>query len=110
MAQSVIGHGTPLEAFHEKIEWKIEMIPGWFQKVLLDLIRMADSASHEWMLLGAVPVSYYGWPRATTDLDFSISADVSASDFVDSWMKGLGFEKEFGPEEIPGKGIWLSKF
>lgn len=86
------------------------ILPGWFQRILLDLIRMADSASYDWMLLGAVPVSYYGWPRATTDLDFSISADISASEFVDNWMEDLGFEKEFGPEEIPGKGIWLSKF
>jgi len=86
------------------------VLPRWFHQTLQDLIEMAGALAAEWMLLGAVPVSYYGWPRATTDLDFALALDVSASDPVDRWMAGRGFSKKFGPSEIQKKGIWLSKY
>jgi len=104
------GAGTPLEA-KEKAGRRVSLIlPGWFKDTLDDLITMAGTAGTDWMLLGAVPVSHYGWSRATTDLDFAIATDASASDFVDGWMTSRGYAKKFGPSEIQGKGIWLSKY
>lgn len=86
------------------------VLPQWFKGTLDDLIGMAETVGADWMLLGAVPVSYYGWPRATTDLDFAIAVDVSASDVVDGWMASRSYAKKFGPSEIQKKGIWLSKY
>jgi hypothetical protein len=85
-------------------------LPGWFAGTLDELIEMAGTADIEWMLLGAVPVSYYGWPRATTDLDFAIATGITGCTFVDGWMETLGYSKKFGPLQIQKKGIWLSKY
>ncbi len=71
---------------------------------------MAGEAGTEWVLLGAVPVGYYGWPRATADLDFAVALDVSSSDSIDGWMASRGYSKRFGPSEIQKKGIWVSGY
>jgi hypothetical protein len=86
------------------------VLPSWFKDTLDDLVEMAKTVGTDWMLLGAVPVSYYGWPRATTDLDFAIAVDISVSDFIDRWMASRGYTKRFGPSQIQQKGIWLSKY
>lgn len=86
------------------------IFPGWFAEALTNLIEVIEAFGAEWMLLGAVPVSHYGWPRATTDLDLAVAIDVSASDNADKWMTSLGYAKLMGPLEISKKGIWLSKY
>jgi hypothetical protein len=86
------------------------MVPGWFAEALTNLIEVTEAFGAEWMLLGAVPVRHYGWPRATNDLDLAVSIDVSASDSADKWMTTLGYSKLMGPLEISKKGIWLSKY
>jgi hypothetical protein len=86
------------------------MVPEWFNGVLAELAGFAENNGIEWMLLGAVPVGYYGWSRMTTDLDFAVAVDTSVSDRLDEMMKSLNFVKLSGPSEISKKGIWFSNY
>lgn len=52
----------------------------------------------------------WGRVRPTTDADFAVSLDLMAAPELDAAMKGAGFDKESGPQEIPGRRMILSKY
>jgi hypothetical protein len=88
----------------------VEPFPEQFFTSVRKALSVFDALKADWMFIGAVSVATWGRVRATTDADFAVSLDLMAAPELDAGMKGAGFDKESGPQEIPGKRLILSKY
>ena len=84
--------------------------PRHFVRALRKLGSVADGLGATWMLIGGVAVAKWGFPRATKDVDLTISVGVSHSSDVDGLLNAAGFEKLDGPSEINDSQLLVSKY
>ncbi len=65
------------------------MIPD-FEQDFLDMIASLEEASCRYLIVGAFAMAFYGYVRATGDIDFFVSADTDNSVRVFSALKAFG--------------------
>lgn len=58
---------------------------------LKDFLRLLNSNAVEYLLVGGYAVGYYGYPRATGDMDIWIARNSANADKVTNALKDFGF-------------------
>ena len=58
---------------------------------LKDFLRLLNSNAVEYLLVGGYAVGYYGYPRATGDMDIWIARSPANADKVTTALKAFGF-------------------
>lgn len=58
---------------------------------LKDFLRLLNSNGVEYLLVGGYAVGYYGYPRATGDMDIWIAKSAVNADKVTAALKAFGF-------------------
>jgi len=56
-----------------------------------ELLRLLHSNHAEYLLIGGYAVNYYGYPRATADIDIWIAVSKENADRITSVLKAFGF-------------------
>ena len=60
---------------------------------LKDFLRLLNENEVEYLLIGGYAVGYYGYPRATHDMDIWIAVDSENAEKMVDVMIGFGFEE-----------------
>lgn len=63
-----------------------------------EFLRLLSAHKVEYLLIGGYAVGYYGYPRATVDMDIWIAANPANADRIVSALKQFGFDS---PELSP---------
>ena len=58
---------------------------------LKDFLRLLNSNAVEYLLVGGYAVGYYGYPRATGDMDIWIARNSANAERVTDTLKAFGF-------------------
>lgn len=56
-----------------------------------EFLRLLNSSKAEYLLIGGYAVNYYGYPRATADLDVWVGVDPDNSEKVAAALHAFGF-------------------
>lgn len=89
---------------------QVSRFPEEFDRSLFTLLELADSLSAEWMLIGGVSVASWGRPRATTDIDFTLSISMDLADQVERHLTQYGWTLIGGPGQIKNTGVYLAQY
>jgi predicted nucleotidyltransferase len=63
-----------------------------FPDDLREFLKLLNSARVEYLLIGGYAVGYYGYPRATADLDIWVAISEQNSRKLVQLLKGFGFD------------------
>ncbi len=58
-----------------------------------DFLKLLNENEVQYLLIGGYAVGYYGYPRATHDMDIWIAVDPENAEKMIDVMTGFGFEK-----------------
>ena len=65
-----------------------------------DFLRLLNENDVQYLLVGGYAVGYYGYPRATHDLDIWIAVDPGNAEKMVEVMTGFGFEEGAVSKEV----------
>ena len=57
-----------------------------------EFLKLLNASKVEYLLIGGYAVGYYGYPRATADLDIWVAANTANADRVVAALKQFGFD------------------
>ena len=64
-----------------------------------EFLKLLNSANAEYLLIGGYAVGYYGYPRATGDIDIWIALNRKNAEKVTAVLRDFGFD-------VPGADIF----
>ncbi len=65
-----------------------------------DFLKLLNENEVQYLLIGGYAVGYYGYPRATHDMDIWIAVDPENAEKMIDVMIGFGFEKGALSKEV----------
>jgi hypothetical protein len=65
-----------------------------------DFLRLLNENLVKYLLVGGYAVSYFGYPRATGDLDIGIDTDLENAARIVTALQELGFGSSAPPPEM----------
>ncbi len=65
-----------------------------------DFLKLLNENEVQYLLIGGYAVGYYGYPRATHDMDIWIAVDPENAEKMTEVMIGFGFEEDALSKEI----------